>query len=163
MIYLTVTLLFISIILEGIIPNLLRDIFPLFTVAIIIISSTFKIDDKEFYISIFLSGVVYDLFYTSTLFLNGFIFVFLAYLSKMLVDKNINFIKALLYYYLLSFLYIIIMFYFTYFYVPKSLIYIITIYKNNMIINSLYFSLSYLVLVGLKNITSNSYKKHSYF
>ena len=95
MIYLTVTLLFISIILEGIIPNLLRDILPLFTVAIIIISSTFKIDDKEFYISIFLSGVVYDLFYTSTLFLNGFIFVFLAYLSKMLVDKNINFIKAL--------------------------------------------------------------------
>lgn len=163
MIYLTVTLLFISIILEGIIPNLLRDIFPLFTVAIIIISSTFKIDDKEFYISIFLSGVVYDLFYTSTLFLNGFIFVFLAYLSRILVDKNINFIKALLYYYLLSFLYIIIMFYFTYFYVPKSLIYIITIYKNNMIINSLYFSLSYLVLVGLKNITSNSYKKHSYF
>lgn len=163
MIYLTVTLLFLSIILEGIIPNLLRDIFPLFTVAIIIISSTFKIDDKEFYISIFLSGVVYDLFYTSTLFLNGFIFVFLAYLSRILVDKNINFIKALLYYYLLSFLYIIIMFYFTYFYVPKSLIYIITIYKNNMIINSLYFSLSYLVLVGLKNITSNSYKKHSYF
>ena len=163
MIYLTVTLLFISIILEGIIPNLLRDIFPLFTVAIIIISSTFKIDDKEFYISIFLSGVVYDLFYTSTLFLNGFIFVFLAYLSKMLVDKNINFIKALLYYYLLSFLYIIIMFYFTYFYVPKSLIYIITIYKNNMIINSLYFSLFYLVLVGFKNITSNRYKKHSYF
>ena len=163
MIYLTVTLLFISIILEGIIPNLLRDIFPLFTVAIIIISSTFKIDDKEFYISIFLSGIVYDLFYTSTLFLNGFIFVFLAYLSRILVDKNINFIKALLYYYLLSFLYIIIMFYFTYFYVPKSLIYIITIYKNNMIINSLYFSLSYLVLVGLKNITSNSYKKHSYF
>ena len=163
MIYLTVTLLFISIILEGIIPNLLRDILPLFTVAIIIISSTFKIDDKEFYISIFLSGVVYDLFYTSTLFLNGFIFVFLAYLSRILVDKNINFIKALLYYYLLSFLYIIIMFYFTYFYVPKSLIYIITIYKNNMIINSLYFSLFYLVLVGLKNITSNSYKKHSYF
>lgn len=163
MIYLTVTLLFISIILEGIIPNLLRDILPLFTVAIIIISSTFKIDDKEFYISIFLSGVVYDLFYTSTLFLNGFIFVFLAYLSKMLVDKNINFIKTLLYYYLLSFLYIIIMFYFTYFYVPKSLIYIITIYKNNMIINSLYFSLFYLVLVGLKNITSNRYKKHSYF
>lgn len=163
MIYLTIILLFISIILEGIIPNLLKDTMPLFIISIIIISSTFKIDNKEFYISIFLSGIIYDLFYTSTLFLNGFIFIFLAYLSKILTDKNINFIKTLFYYYLLSFLYILIMFYFTYFYVPKSLLNLLILYKNNIIINSLYFTIFYISLIGIKNIISNRYKKHSYF
>ena len=98
MIYLSIILIFISIILEGIIPNIFRDIVPLFIISIIIISSTFKIESKNYYISIFILGVIYDMFYTSTIFLNGFIFLFIAYISKSLVNSQTNFIKAIFYY-----------------------------------------------------------------
>ena len=163
MIYLSIILIFISIILEGIIPNIFRDIMPLFIISIIIISSTFKIESKNYYISIFILGVIYDMFYTSTIFLNGFIFLFIAYISKSLVNNQTNFIKAIFYYYILSFLYIIIMFYFTYFYVPKSMIELLIIYKNSIIINTTYFILFYFMFVGIKNINSNRNRKKTYF
>ncbi len=163
MIYITIFLFLLSIMLEGIIPSLFKDIMPLFIVVMIIISSTFNIENKYLYIIIFLSGIIYDLLYTSTIFLNGFIFIFIYYISKMLIDNNINYIKAIFYYYILSILYIIIMFYFTYFYIPKSIMYILNLYIKSIIINTLYFTFLYTIFIGIKNIISNRNKKHSYF
>lgn len=163
MIYITIFLFLLSIMLEGIIPSLFKDIMPLFIIVMIIISSTFNIENKYLYIIIFLSGIIYDLLYTSTIFLNGFIFIFIYYISKMLIDNNINYIKAIFYYYILSILYIIIMFYFTYFYIPKSIMYILNLYIKSIIINTLYFTFLYTIFIGIKNIISNRNKKHSYF
>lgn len=78
----------ISFLLDGILTNFLPymvfdlSLFtPLFTVtALVIIYPLFKKKQKSFLVFSFVSGIVYDLFYTNLLFFNGFLFLLLGLL-----------------------------------------------------------------------------------
>ena len=72
---LAIFLLFISVFLESIIPNLIREFIPFFMIAAIIIISSFKIGDKKVYTTIFIFGVCYDLLYTNLIIFHGFLFI----------------------------------------------------------------------------------------
>lgn len=163
MIFIMILLFVLSIILESIVPNLLKGFIPLFVIAIILVSSTFRLKENAFYVVIFLSGLLYDFLYTNTIILNAFIFLFIGYLSKMIVGDKIGFFKLLFFYYLLSCLYFLIMFLFTYLYLPHNLINLLSKYINSIAINTFYFLMLYLLFIGVKQVISNRNKKHSYF
>lgn len=78
----------ISLIIDGILTNFLPynvselSLFtPLTTlVSLIIVYPLYYHKDKEYYIMAFVLGIIYDLFYTNLLFLNGFLFILVALL-----------------------------------------------------------------------------------
>ena len=80
----------ISFFLDGILSNFLPYMegdlsffTPLITlVSIFLVEEFFDHEDKKYYITAFVFGFLYDLFYTDLLFLNGFLFLFIAYVSK---------------------------------------------------------------------------------
>lgn len=82
----------ISLILDGVLTNFLSygvDHLTLFTplttlISIISIYPFFYHNEKKYYIISFIIGMIYDLFYTNLLFVDGLIFLFIAYFfSKM--------------------------------------------------------------------------------
>ena len=87
-----------SLFLDGLLTNYLPysvghlSIFtPLTTlVSIILIYAFFRHKDKEYFILVFITGIVYDLFYTNLLFLDGFLFLLIAFLFTKLY-KNTGF------------------------------------------------------------------------
>lgn len=163
MIFVVIILLIFSLLLETIIPNLLRGIIPFFMVAAILVSSILRIDTKKFYITVFIIGVLYDFFYTNTIILNGFMFFFIAYLSKLIINEDIVFFRTLFFYVLLSLSYVLILFLLTYIYVPQSIIDILIKLKNSAIINFAYFTIIYLLSFLLRHFICNRNKKRSYF
>lgn len=163
MIFIITILLIFSVVFESVVPNLLRGIIPLFIIAVILISSTFKVSNKAFYTSIFIFGVLYDALYTDALILNAFLFLFIGYLSKLIISEKVTFLKSLFFYYLLSLSYVLILFLLTYIYVPYSLINLFFKLKDSIIINTIYFSIIYLFFIGIKNIICNRKQKCSYF
>lgn len=99
-------ILIISILLDGILTNylpyLVNDLSlftPLLTVvSIFIIYPLNRKKEKDFFIKIFIIGIIYDFLYTNLLFLNGLLFVLIAYISK-IIYKNleISYLKLILY------------------------------------------------------------------
>lgn len=88
----TLILLFIiSFFLELLLPNLIRAFIPFFVIVSILIISTYKIDETKVYISLALFGILYDLIFTNLLILHAFVFVFLYYLSSIILNKSKNF------------------------------------------------------------------------
>lgn len=87
----------ITIILDGILTNFLPylvndlTIFtPMFTVVLtFVLYPLFFKNNKTYLIYLFILGIIYDLFYTNLLFFNGFIFVFLGYIS-IFIYKNFS-------------------------------------------------------------------------
>ncbi len=85
----------ISIIVDGILTNylpyLVNDLTlftPMFTVILtFILYPLFFKNNKNYLIYLFILGIIYDLLYTNLLFFNGFIFVFLGYIS-IFIYKN---------------------------------------------------------------------------
>ena len=80
----------ISFFLDGILSNFLPYMegdlsffTPLITlVSIFLVEEFFDHLDSKYYITAFVCGLLYDLFYTDLLFLNGFLFLGIAYVSK---------------------------------------------------------------------------------
>lgn len=80
----------ISILLDGIITNYLPYLYtdlsiftPLLTlVSIFIIYPFFKKKEKNYFIIIFIIGIIYDLLYTNLLFFNGVLFIIIGLLIK---------------------------------------------------------------------------------
>lgn len=78
----------ISLIIDGVLTNFLPysvSALSLFTplttlVSLIIVYPFYYHRDKEYYILAFILGIIYDLFYTNLLFLNGFLFLLIALL-----------------------------------------------------------------------------------
>lgn len=80
----------ISIILDGILTNFLPYLYtdlsiftPLLTlISIFIIYPFFKKKERNYFIIIFIIGIIYDLLYTNLLFFNGVIFIIMGLLIK---------------------------------------------------------------------------------
>ena len=83
-------ILIISILLDGLLTNylpfLVNDLSyftPLLTVvSIFILYPLNRKKEKNYFITIFITGIIYDLLYTNLLFLNGLIFVLIVLISK---------------------------------------------------------------------------------
>lgn len=101
-----IVFLLISIILDGILTNflpyLVNDLSyltPLLTVVTIFLIYPFYLKKiKYYFITVFITGIIYDLFYTNLLFFNGVIFVLVGLIS-FFIHKNFetNYFKLLLY------------------------------------------------------------------
>lgn len=163
MIILMIFIFLLSLALEMITPNLLRNFIPFFIIATILISSMLKVDDSWFYLIIFITGVLYDLTCTNAVFLHGFIFCFLGYLASLIVGNKKGFFTALLTYYGMSILYVFLIMIFTFTYVPDKIVSLASKFSSSLVINSLYFLLFYLLFIGLKGLLCNRNKKSSYF
>ena len=164
----SIIIVIISLLLDGILSNFLPylnndlSIFtPLLTlVSIFMIYPFFKKKEKKYLITIFVIGIIYDLFYTNLLFFNGILFVLIGLLTILIYKRyEITPIRLLLYiiivitsYELLTVLIILI-----FNLVP------ITIYKvfykiiHSLLLNIIYSELLYLVIY----LIPKKYKKIS--
>ena len=159
---LAIFLLFISIFLESIIPNLIREFIPFFMIAAIIIISTFQIEDKKIYTTIFIFGVCYDLLYTDLIIFYGFLFILLFYICKIILKNSKNFFFMIFTYYLLIAIYCLIMFLFTMIYSNANYVYLLLIVFKSLFINSIYFIITYVLFIGINCLIRNRNKKRSY-
>ena len=109
-----IIIMIISLILDGVITNYLPymvdnlSLFtPLFTlVSIFIIYPFYRKKEKQYYITIFILGLLYDLLYTNLLFFNAVIFVFLGFIIRIIVKNfEVDYIKIIIYIVLLITLY----------------------------------------------------------
>ena len=105
----------ISLILDGIMNNLLPFInlslfTPLLTlISIIIIYPLYIKKEKEYLITIFVTGIIYDLLYTNQLFLNGVIFILIGLIIMNLYKKiTINYFNILIISLIIIIIYILI-------------------------------------------------------
>ena len=85
-----------SFLLEGILSNFINGISylnPLFTIISLIIIYPFLYNKKNnYYKIIFITGIIYDIVYTNTLFFNALIFMLIGFLiiqTNRLLSKNI--------------------------------------------------------------------------
>lgn len=157
---LTSIILLISIILDGILTNylpyLVNDLSlftPLLTVvSIFILYPLNRKKETKFFILMFIIGIIYDLLYTNLLFLNGLLFVLIAFISK-IIYKNFetSYFKLIIYTILIIVIYesVYAGILFIYRVVP------ITIYKlfykisHTLILNIIYTELLYFIIKHL--------------
>lgn len=165
---LTSVIILISIILDGILTNylpyLVNDLSlftPLLTVvSIFILYPLNRKKETKFFILMFIVGIIYDLLYTNLLFLNGLLFVLIAFISK-IIYKNFetSYFKLIIYTILIIVIYesVYAGILFIYRVVP------ITIYKlfykisHTLILNIIYTELLYFIIKHLPK----KYKKIS--
>ena len=158
----------ISLILDGILSNylpyLVNDLSlftPLFTlVSISLLYPYYRKKEKYFFIMIFITGFVYDLFYTNLLFVNGLLFLLIAYISKLIYrNYEIDYLKLIIYIALVVVVYetttVLIILVFNL--VPVTLTKLLYKISHSLILNIIYGELIYFIL----NILPKKYKKIS--
>ncbi|MCI9585118.1 MAG: rod shape-determining protein MreD [Bacilli bacterium] len=96
-----ILVLIISFILDSIISNLvsINGLFlPLFTVmSLIIVYPYFNNKRNKFYLSCFITGIFYDLIYTNTIVIHGFLFLLLGFIiTRMNLLLANNFINVVI-------------------------------------------------------------------
>jgi len=92
------TIMILSFFLDGILTNflpyLVNDLSyftPMLTlVSIILIYPFYKKDERKYFITVFILGLLYDLFYTNLLFFNAVLFTLIALINKR-IQKRISF------------------------------------------------------------------------
>ena len=103
---LTIIILIISILLDGILTNylpfLVNDLSyftPLLTVVtIFILYPLNRKTENKFLLTIFVTGIIYDLLYTNLLFLNGLLFLIIIFISKYIYKNfEITWFKLIIY------------------------------------------------------------------
>lgn len=94
-----VIILIVSFLLEGVISNFVSIngfIAPLFTLVSLIVIYPLFDDVSEYYKYVFVTGLVYDLFYIDTIIFHAIIFCFMAFIitrmNLVLSDNYINFL-----------------------------------------------------------------------
>lgn len=96
----------ISLLLDGLLTNYLPylqntlSLFtPLFTVVtIFLICPLYYKQEKKYFITIFILGIIYDLFYTNLLFFNATLFFIIGRIAKFLYKNyEINYFKLVIY------------------------------------------------------------------
>lgn len=94
-----VIILIVSFLLEGVISNFVPIngfMAPLFTLVSLIVIYPLFDDVSEYYKYVFVTGLVYDLFYTDTIIFHAIIFCFMAFIitrmNLVLSDNYINFL-----------------------------------------------------------------------
>lgn len=163
-------ILIISFLLDGIlsnfIPYMVGDLSlfsPLLTiVSLIIIYPLFKKNNKKYYIIAFITGILYDLFYTDLLFFNAFIFLLLAFFIVLLYKFiKVNFLTIILYTLVIITLYEsvvgVVMIIFNVVSISiESLLYKI---ENSLLLNIVYSEVGYLLIkLFTKKNKNNSLK-----
>ena len=93
-----------SLILDGILSNFLPVInlsyfTPLLTVtSIFIIYPFYQKNEKKYYITALIIGIIYDLLYTNLLFFNGILFVLISLITRLIYKNlNVSFLKNIIY------------------------------------------------------------------
>jgi rod shape-determining protein MreD len=156
----------ISLILDGIMNNLLPFInlslfTPLLTIiSIIIIYPLYIKKEKKYLITIFVTGIIYDLLYTNQLFLNGVIFILIGLVIMNLYKKiTINYFNILIISLIIIIIYILIesLILLIFNVVPISINKILYIISNSILLNLIYSELLYVIM---RNIPKK-YKKIS--
>ena len=156
----TIIILIISFLLEAIVPCLLKNTILFFTLASMILLYGINKNKKNYYITIFIMGMLFDLLYKTSIFIDGFIYVFIMYLLKSLIDNKYNFIRMFLVYNLSILIYTIITFLFS-FYNNLNIIDILLLIKDNLILNYIFFIVLYLIIYFIYYFKRNITKKHS--
>ena len=102
----TILIMIVSLLLDGIItnylpyiPNHLSLFTPLLTViTIFIITPLYQKKNKQYYVLLFIFGIIYDLFYTNLLFLNAFLFAGIGFISKYIYKNyELTYIRLIIY------------------------------------------------------------------
>ena len=147
----------ISLILDGILTNYLPYMIsdlslftPLLTVtSIVLIYPLFYKEKKKYLILVFTLGIIYDLFYTNLLFLDGLIFLCLGFLiTKIYQLFGSGYIKVLITVLLIIILYELLnVFIFMVFnLVPITIDKIIYKISHSILLNLIYAELIYIIL-----------------
>ena len=101
----SIIIILISFIIDGVLTNFLPygvgnlSLFtPLTTIVALIICYTFFYrKERSYYIMAFIVGIIYDIFYTNLLFLDGFIFLIISFfITKIYKISGFNFIWILI-------------------------------------------------------------------
>ncbi len=156
----------ISIILDGLLTNYLPfmvndlSLFtPLLTVSIIFLLYPFyRKNSKEYLLHMFLLGIIYDLYYTNLLFLDGILFLAIAFLSKTIYKNfEVSFIRLLFYTTIMIFCYesLLGLIMFAFQLVPISIEGILYKFTHSIILNVIYAEIIYLII----RIIPKKYKK----
>ena len=101
--YIIIVVSFIfDLILSNFLPYMEGDLSfftPLITIiSIFLIVMFFDKEDKKYYITCFVTGMIYDLFFTDLLFLNGFLFLGLGFISKFIYkNEKMDYIRVIFY------------------------------------------------------------------
>lgn len=156
----TIIILIISFLLEAIIPCLFKNTILFFTLASMILLYGINKNKKNYFITIFIMGILFDLLYKTSIFIDGFIYVFIMYLLKSLIDNKYNFIRMFLIYNLSILIYAIITFLFS-FYNNLNIIDILLLIKDNLMLNYIFFIVLYLIIYFIYYFKRNITKKHS--
>lgn len=141
--------------LDGVMPNLFRWFIPFFMIGVIVIFAASFIDDKSYYITLFVFGFLYDHFFFETVFLNAFTFLLIGYLAKMLLKKRHDFLNKVLTYYLVSICYVLVLLLFTIFYVKYDFMILFSKLFNSLFLNTIYFCIIFLFHTGYDEITNH--------
>ena len=163
-----IIIILISLILDGLLTNylpyLVNDLSlftPLFTlISISLLYPYYRKKEKEVFIIIFITGFIYDLFYTNLLFINGLLFLLIGYLSKFIYRRyEIDYFKLIIYITLIVVVYesslVLIILIFNL--VPVTLTKLLYKISHSLILNIIYGELLYFILNNLPK----KYKKIS--
>lgn len=144
-------IIILSFILDNVVASLINLdslMYPLFTIlSIILVYPYFGKVDNRLSIIAFILGIFYDITYTNTLFLNGFIFLLLSYITKIVFSKfSYNYISVFLVsiitiIYYRIFVYIIL---FLINYLHFDIFYLIKGIYSSLIINIIYITIIYI-------------------
>lgn len=156
-------IIIISFILDNVIASLINFdslMYPLFSILSLILTyNHFNQRDNFYFIVSFILGLIYDIAYTDTVFLNAFIFLLLAYLLRKAFTKIVyNYLSVLLisistiiYYRLITYIILVIVKYINF-----NFLFLLKGIYSSLIINFIYISVVYLINNSKKII----FKKH---
>lgn len=162
----SIIILIISFILDGVLTNFLPfgveniSLFtPLLTiVALVVIYNFFYHKEKKYYILSFIIGILYDLFYTNLLFLDGLLFLLIAFvITKIYKVVGFNYmwialdILISIIIYECSFALVIVIFNL----VPMSIYRLLYKISHSIILNIIYGELLYFII----RLLPKKYKK----
>lgn len=159
-------IMIISILLDGVLTNYLpfmENDLSLFTplltiVSIFIIYPLYYKREKEYFITIFILGIIYDLLYTNLLFLNATLFVILGLITKFLYKNyEVSYLKLIIYISILIIIYegLTGTLLFIFHVVPITIIKVWYKITHSLIINIVYAEFVYFIL----NKVPKKYKK----
>ena len=161
-------ILLISIVLDGILSNflpfLVNDLSlftPMLTViAIFMIYPFFRKKEKNYFITIFIVGMIYDLLYTNLVFFNGVLFLIIGFISlEIYKNFEISYLKLIIYLILIISAYEILtgIILLVFNMVPVTLYKVLYKITHSIILNIEYGELIYLII----NLITKKYRKIS--
>ena len=154
---LSIIIMIISLLFDGLLTNylpyLVNDLSyftPLLTlISIFIIYPLYRKQEKKYFISIFVLGLVYDLFYTNLLFFNAVLFVFIGFIIRFIVKNfELSYIKIIIYVILIVISYELLtaLFLGIYNIVPISIDNLIYKIIHSLILNIIYGELLFIIM-----------------